>query len=72
MNTIANIVRVEVHHDLKTSVWHAKIIHTEERRGKQYGGAAVQEIASKPDTGYDEFMQAIRQQVKKDLDIYWT
>lgn len=64
-------VSCEYWHEITRDVWRAKITHTEIRKGRQYGGAVVDEIASEPGTRYDDFMRAVRDKVRKGIALFW-
>lgn len=59
-------------HNVATDVWHAKIIHTELRQGRQYGGEVVDEITSEPGARYDDFKRAATDKARKGMALFWT
>ena len=65
-------VTVEIWCDLATDIWNAKITFGETRNGAQYGGNLVNHLQSKPGASHKRFLQAIRSEVKRDIDIFWT
>lgn len=66
--------RVTLHywHDVLSDTWQGKIIHTELRQGRQYGGEVVKEIVSEPGTKYDDFKKLATDQAKAQMALFWT
>lgn len=65
-------VKLEYFYDRKGEEWRAKITWTEHRCGKQYGGAVVQEMKGHKDCSATHFMRLCREQVAREMRIYWT
>ncbi len=69
---VAHVIRLEHWYDDKLEAWRAKLIWTEERQGRQYGGAATSEFTARPGIEHKQMMQIMRHKVREDLSTYWT
>jgi len=61
--------------DEAAATWRAQVIWSENRQGKQYGPAFVQELCSKRfkgRSGYSRFMAYVRRHIAKEMNTYWT
>ena len=67
-------LKVEYWFEQPSNYWRAKIIWTETRQGKQYGGASVEEVTYKERAwrgSHARFMAKVRRHVTKQINTYW-
>lgn len=65
-------VKLKYWFDQKEDAWRAKLTFTEERGGKQYGGAVTSEVVANKGTEHKAFMGMIRQKAIEEIRTFWT
>jgi hypothetical protein len=65
-------VKLKYWFDHAEQTWRAKLTFTEQRCGKQYGGAVVSEFAARKGTEYKAFMALVRQKAGEQIRLFWT